>query len=145
MAKSYNHSGNVSLNATVRASIVKVNSKPCKICGDDHPAFVCPKRKRKAMRKEAVKTKAKRLSTRKLWFELNRSDSSGFWYCYLNISPQCLKRLTEATIVLEHEQAKVRRPDLKYDVKNIKPSCSPCNELKGSLSAEEAMLKYKKS
>lgn len=110
----------------------------CKLCGSQwHTAWLCKLKSKKPMRQEAVKTKAKRTEVRVLWFDLNPPDEYGRWQCYLRIAPNCYGYLTRETVDLEHVDSKARRPDLKFDVQNLKPACPPCNQLKGSRSAEE--------
>lgn len=94
------------------------------------------------MRKEAVKTRAKRQATSTAWFKLNPPDEFGRWECYLQISDRCPRWVTIETLNIEHVLSKARRPDLKHDLNNLRPACGYCNELKQSLSAEEAKEKY---
>lgn len=83
----------------------------------------------------------KRLKLRDEWFELNPPDKEGYWYCYLRISPNCPYRLDKKTVQQEHVLSKTRRPDLKYDVTNLRPACDPCNKLKGSLNYDDELGK----
>ena len=128
-----------------------IKRKPCKECGSMwHTAMYHKPRKpiavrkplpraTKPIRREAVKTREKRLATTAAWLEANPPDKNGHWRCYISKHPQCPKVLTRQTIVLEHNLSKVRRKDLRYDIKNIFPACSYDNAAKGSLSAEEYM------
>lgn len=124
--------------------------KACKWCGSvQHTQFYCfhkvskpIKRASKPIRREAEKTKAKRLVTAAEWFSLNPPDEYGRWECYLHISPRCLVLVDTGTIVLEHVVAKVRDASRKYDVTNIEAGCDPCNELKGSRSIEELAVEF---
>lgn len=110
----------------------------CSYCGgSDHTSIMCQRKPRRPIRKEAEKTTARRTATSREWFRLNPPDAKGLWYCYLRIAPNCPHKLTRSTITLEHVKSKVRHPELKYDVTNLKPACSPCNKLKGSLDVEE--------
>lgn len=93
----------------------------------------------KPIRREAVKTRQKRLQTTEEWFAANPPDKDGYWHCYISKHPLCPKILTKDTIRLEHDLSKTRRPDLKHDITNIYPACDYDNEAKGSLSAEEYM------
>lgn len=114
------------------------NNPICKSCGKyGHFAMQCYNRRHKSLAPESKNTKKKRLATRRAWFKDNPADENGNWECYLQISSQCPVKLTYLTITLEHVQAKVRAPQLKYDPTNIRPSCSYCNKLKGSRSLEE--------
>jgi len=105
---------------------------------------MCFNKPRVKLRKESNKTKTKRQQTRHTWFDENPPNAKGVWICYLNIASNCHVQLTASTIRLEHDKSKARHPELKYDIKNIKPACDPCNKLKGSMSAEEAIEKYVK-
>lgn len=87
---------------------------------------------RKPIPKENKKTKQKRIQTTKEWFDKNPPDVYGRWTCYLQISPDCYRKVNKHTINLEHTKSKVRHPELKYDVDKIKPACPPCNKMKGS-------------
>lgn len=130
-----------------------IKSKPCKECGSTwHTAMYHKPRKpiatykplqrsTKPIRKEAVKTRAKREKTTKDWFAANPPDENGEWLCYISKHPLCPRVLTRETIVLEHDLSKVRRKDLRYDISNIYPACTFDNAAKGSLSAAEYMAK----
>ena len=119
-------------------------SVPCVVCRRNSLSGYCFLHKpKKPLRKEAVKTRAKRLDTRTEWMVNNPSDEWGWWYCYLDISPQCMKRMNIQTLVLEHVESKARHPERKYDPANLRPACDPCNELKGSRSADEVLGKVK--
>lgn len=112
-----------------------------------HSAWKCPYKERKLvvwaprkpLKREADKTRARRLLTTKQWHQENPPDKDGYWYCYIPKHPLCPKRLTSETLVLEHDQSKARRKDLQFIVTNIHPACSFDNKAKGSLSAEEYM------
>lgn len=95
------------------------------------------------IRFEAPKTGAKREAVSAEWFKTNPPDAYGEWKCYLQISPNCHKKVDRGTLNIEHMNSKARRPDQKHDLDNLKPACSPCNELKGSLSADEAIKRYR--
>lgn len=110
----------------------------CKNCGSkDHAKLHCPSLKRRRLKPESSKHKEKRLATKQEWYRLNPPDKSGYWICYLQISEDCPRLVNKLTINLEHVLPKVRRPDLAFDVTNIKASCQPCNKLKGDLSPDE--------
>lgn len=110
----------------------------CKYCGGtDHTSLMCLHKPRRPIANESAATKSKRTAVSRLWYELNPPDAKGLWYCYLRISPECPVVLTRSTITLEHVKSKVRHPELKYEVTNLKAACSPCNKLKGSLDIEE--------
>lgn len=128
-----------------------IKPKPCSECGSlFHTKGYHKPRKPMAtrtpmkpasrpMRKEAVKTRDKRLATTAAWHVANPPDADGTWRCYISKHPQCPKILTAETLVLEHDQSKARRKDLQFDIKNIFPACALDNKAKGSLSAKEYM------
>jgi len=128
-----------------------IKPKPCSVCGSIwHSAMYHKPRKpiatrtplkrpTKRIRSESVKNRTKRLETREAWFEANPPDKDGYWYCYISKHPDCPKRLTIDTLVLEHNLSKVRRKDLRFDITNIFPACEHDNKAKGSLSAKEYM------
>lgn len=112
----------------------------CKTCGSNlHYTYQCFQTQKKRIRPESYKVEVKRTETSRQWFELNPEDSRGRWFCYLYISPQCPKVLTRSTINLEHVRSKARYPELKFDVTNLRASCSFCNKLKGSLDLEDLL------
>ena len=90
----------------------------------------------------AKKTEQRWIDAKFGWFEQNSPDKDGFWDCYLQIAESCLKRVDRRTLNLEHVKAKVRHPDLKYDIYNIRPACRPCNKLKGSQDLDEINRKF---
>jgi hypothetical protein len=96
----------------------------------------------KRMRKVSEKTKEKRVATNKAWDEQNPPDEWGYWTCYLRIHPWCPIRIDRTTLNREHDKSKARRKELEHDITHINPACGSCNQLKGSLTAEEAIKKY---
>lgn len=132
-------------------------SKLCKWCGSDqHTSFYCYKKvnkpiahstkplKRpiKPIRHESYKSKQKREATSALWYKINQPDSRGYWYCYLCISPRCLYRLDRMDVTLEHVRSKARAKHLQYDVNNLRPACSFCNEKKRSLDLIDLVAEF---
>lgn len=110
----------------------------CKYCGSStHTTLMCLNKPRVPIRQESEKARSKRTATSREWYRLNPPDENGTWICYLQISPRCPRILTRSTITLEHVKSKVRHPELKYDVNNLKPACEFCNKLKGSLDLED--------
>lgn len=110
----------------------------CVVCDCKAQSDYCFRHKpRKAMRKEAVKTKAKRQAVTLEWIEANPPDAYGYWKCYLNISPNCYRKVDIGELNIEHVESKARHPEQKYNVQNLRAACSPCNELKGSRSLKE--------
>lgn len=113
----------------------------------EHCFFHKPKKplnRGKPMRKEAVKTRSKRVATANEWYALNPPDENGQWECYLRISPHCYGKVGKHTINLEHMDSKARAPEKKYDVANLRAACPNCNQLKGSLSADEAIKRFRR-
>ncbi len=125
-------------------------SKPCKWCkSTEHTQFLCRqkprtpiKRSSKPIAQESKKARAKRRKAAAIWFEQNPPDENGEWTCYLQISYGCFKQLTRNTLSLEHVKPKVKAPELKYEPSNIRPSCPPCNKLKGSQTLEVLVRRY---
>ncbi len=103
---------------------------------------MCPLIKRKSIRKESVKARAKRIELNNEWLRLNPSDNKGRWFCYLNISTDCPKVLTAFTLQLEHVRSRARHPGLKWDINNLKPACGACNALKKSLDIEDLVDEF---
>lgn len=115
----------------------------CKHCGGgDHYAMVCFKRPQTPIKVESDRSLAKRRRTRRAWFSSNKHGPDGFWDCYLQIDPKCVRRVNAQTIDLEHVRSKTRHPKLKYEIKNIKAACQPCNKLKRSWSLEDLAATY---
>lgn len=83
------------------------------------------------------KVGAQWIEDRHEWIKNNPPDHAGYWYCYLQISPNCQRRMTIETLTLDHVKGRGRHPHLRRDQKNFKPACAPCNELKGSKELEE--------
>lgn len=112
--------------------------KPCKYCeGTDHYSINCFQKPRHAIKKISNKTLNKKQIVDRLWYETNPPDDKGTWTCYLQLTKQCPIKLTRSTIQLEHVKSKVRHPELKFEATNLKPACSWCNRMKGSLNADE--------
>lgn len=118
----------------------------CKGCGSEwHTFWKCPYKERKLtlykprkpLRTESVKSRRKRTITYKQWIKLNPPDEYGMWDCYLQISTMCPMRLTRQLLTLEHVYPKVKRPDLKYEPRNIKSACAFCNKMKGSRTIDK--------
>lgn len=107
-----------------------------------HYTWACPYRPRKRMRNESNKSRTKRLQMNQEWLKENPPDHDGKWACYLRIAPNCLKRMGSLDLTFEHVEPKVKRPDLKFDKRNIKAACQPCNELKGSRTITKLAIEY---
>ena len=98
---------------------------------------MCFNKPRRPLKPSSDKTLHKKQETDRAWYAANPPDEKGLWYCYLNITPECPAKLTRSTITLEHVRSKVRAPELKFDITNLKPACSFCNALKGSKDLDE--------
>lgn len=115
----------------------------CKYCGStQHSSFMCFKKPRKAIRKEAVKTRRKRLTTREKWLTANPADKDGNWPCYLQIAYNCPGTVNISTLTLEHVYSRADYPILRYEIINIKAACEFCNKVKFSNSIENLALLY---
>ena len=114
-----------------------MKQKYCDDCDITHYPIMCFNKPRVRLRTISTKTLSKTQATRHLWLKLNPPTEQGFWICYLNISPFCLLKLTQATLKLDHVKARSRYPELKYDVSNLRPACEFCNDMKGSRDLEE--------
>lgn len=115
----------------------------CQNCGRTFPKYStlqkfcgrCINKKLKPTKpmKKIGKITKKWIETRKEWILQNPPDSSGHWTCYLDISPYCLKIMSENELTLDHVKSRSRYPELRFDLDNLKPACAPCNGLKGSV------------
>ncbi len=127
-----------------------MKSKPCSLCGSPyHTQTFCRmkphkplkrsdiKRSQKPLAVESPKSRTKRIRTYKKWMATNPPDSTGHWECYLQISSLCPRMLTRDMLTLEHVMPKVKAPELKYEIANIRPSCAFCNKMKGSRTLDE--------
>ena len=115
--------------------------KKCKFCGGiGHGALTCSQKPRKFIKKESNKYRKKRQDTSRAWYRANPPDSNGNWVCYLQIATECPRILTRETITLEHVKPKVRYPELRFDISNLKPACSLCNKEKASRELHELPL-----
>lgn len=103
------------------------------------------KKKRAQIRKVSFKNQNKEQQAKRIWFSLNPPDADGQWDCYLGISPVCLIKVDEYTIIQEHLKPKGRYPELKYDPANRKPSCEFCNRLKSGIHIEKIIELYPNS
>lgn len=117
----------------------------CKVNG--HYATFCRRIPRVIVaRKKRISSKGKQWKnwqrTRVDWIEANPPSFGGYWECYLKISPMCPKFLTIDTLTLDHVVGRGRDSKLRYVLSNLKPACSPCNNLKGSQSVEKVREKY---
>jgi 5-methylcytosine-specific restriction endonuclease McrA len=61
------------------------------------------------------------------WKRTQQPNHEGYYECYI-----CHVRIPY--LMAEHVKSKVRRPDLRTDPANFKPTCADCNRKKGSQS-----------
>lgn len=138
-----------------------IKPKPCKYCESIyHQSFQCKlnpknknkknyipvsaaKREYKPLKRTAIKVKVDKLweATKKLWFELNPPDHSGYYYCKLKPCFFPGVPMTKAETRLDHIKPKGSFPKLKYVLSNLRPAHDYCNGIKGSLSDEEYQKK----
>lgn len=85
-------------------------------------------------------------NTRKRWLFHNK-PTDGYWYC-----TYCSKPLTTdkdmlamgvERLTLDHYHTRSRHPELRYDIKNLVPSCFRCNYAKGSIDGDDYVKKIK--
>lgn len=104
-----------------------------------------PRIRRKTMAYRGRHTKQWLDVDRPKWIKNHPPNHQGYWQCYLQISPRCFRWVNEKTLSLDHVKARSRKPEKRHKQQNLRPSCPPCNELKGSLSIKELIVKYPKS
>lgn len=116
----------------------------CSHCGSvwHYETFCFVKYKKRTIAFESTKAKTSRQATKKEWHRHNPHDENGEWACYLQLSPNCYKKVNYDTLNYEHVIPKVKAPELRYDHTNIKASCQPCNKMKGSQTLEQLKDKY---
>jgi len=73
--------------------------------------------------KETAKAVAK-------WKKTQQADHQGYYECYI-----CHRKIDY--LMAEHVKSKVRRPDLRTDPNNFKPTCAECNARKMSKDLDE--------
>lgn len=102
--------------------------------------------KKRYIKPESDKERSKRLKTAQRWYNSkhNKPDPyTGQWDCYLNgLSQNCLGKVDEYTINLDHVIPKVKAPELKYFIKNLRAACQPCNKKKGSWTLDQLKERY---
>lgn len=132
-------------------------AKPCKGCGSiRHTAFACPRRPRKPLKtnkplrakstllqrkpiKRVGKVTQKWMDTRSEWVARYGSEGHVCHYCGWLLSDNQFLIDDDAArkLTLDHLDARVRQPGLRYTFDNLVPACGPCNTMKGSLAHEE--------
>lgn len=128
---------------TLFTALRMLKHRACKVCGSNYhtAGYHKPKKPLKRsitpIKMESDKARGKRITTYKIWIKLNPPDEYGYWDCYLRISSLCPKRINREMLILEHVYPKIKYPALKYEPKNIKPSCAFCNRLKQSNTVQQ--------
>lgn len=122
--------------------------KTCKWCGDPEPKhypFQCFQNPKYGKYKMPTQQRMNRGSVawtmkavRDHWFSKNPPNHEGYYVCYL-----CGRWVLPIDTELDHVEARSRRPDLRYDLDNLKPACHGCNKAKGSLSVDEYRAKLR--
>lgn len=116
--------------------------KPCKECGAlGHTRFTCSRRPNKTLRaskpmRKIGKVTKKWLQVRDKWLEVNKAE---YYVCFY-----CPRIMTRSQLTLDHKLSRSRHPELRYDWHNLVPCCTPCNEAKGSLDADEYIEKLRR-
>ena len=115
----------------------------CRRCGRTFPRFnslqtrcgLCSYNslgKPKKPMKRLGKVGQRWLETRRQWIADNPPAHNGTWPCALNLSPLCLRFVDIDQLQLDHAISRSKRPDLRYVMSNLQPSCAPCNTQKSS-------------
>lgn len=105
--------------------------KPCKECGSTwHTRMSCPFRPRKPLLTRKPMAKMGRVgketeSAVARWKRLQKANHQGYYECYI------CHRLVPY-LMAEHVKSKVRHPDQRTDLTNLRPVCADCNAEKGS-------------
>ena len=106
-------------------------SRKCKWCdSNEHTQFFCrlkprtPIKTYTQLKKIGSVGKATEKAVSK-WKRQQQPNHQGYFVCYM--CGQWTEYLTA-----EHVKSKVRRPDLRTNPENFKPTCNPCNDKKRS-------------
>ena len=67
------------------------------------------------------------LKVRREWVKLHRPNHQGYYVCAI-----CSKWVPEKGMELDHILSRSRHPELRFELTNLQPTCSPCNRKKGS-------------
>lgn len=111
----------------------------CSYCGaNNHYSLTCYKKqlhdfhskKKRPLRRESKKSFHNRDILSNTFFHDNPPDERGGYTCYLQISRKCPIWVSLREVTLEHILPKVKYPEVKYNVINIKPACTWCNGAK---------------
>ena len=92
---------------------------------------------KRSLMKRVGKRTAQWIEARHEYIKNNPPNHQGYWRCYLQISPNCLRYVDKDTLTLDHVESRTRAPEKLTEQTNLKPACGPCNELKGSRGLEE--------
>lgn len=120
--------------------------RKCKHCRKDgHTAFNCPQRPRKTLQtKTRLKSGRYTAAYRRLreeFFEYHEKDVYYCFYCkHIGLDNPMPRKTTQ----VEHFYSKARRPDLRFEMSNLVPSCSYHNKDKGSMNGPEYLQKLDK-
>lgn len=109
-----------------------VKSKTCKHCeSENHLSIQCFKRPKRVIKAGRVANRWQ--TTRRQWFKANQRESYSCHYCG--------RFLLKNEVELDHYLSRSRRPDLRFELSNLVPSCHRCNQEKGSMSGDEYLNK----
>ena len=103
----------------------------CRYCGLlGHTQFYCRQKPRTPIKTHKLPNKVGRVGKKTAqavakWKKAQKPNHEGYYQCYI-----CSKLVDYLTA--EHVKSKARRPDLRADPDNFKPTCGPCNARKGS-------------
>jgi 5-methylcytosine-specific restriction endonuclease McrA len=79
------------------------------------------------------------------WFKNHPPSHQGYYKCYLQISPSCIRYMTKSQTTLDHVKARSSSPGKRRRQQNFKPACSYCNRLKGSKTLARIKKEYPNS
>lgn len=107
-----------------------------------HFPYQCYTNPRKALKRTPIKKVGKQtkqwLITRATWIKKNPPPIEGkYWICYLKIHPWCPIRLDVTHLTLDHVVSRSRDVKLRFNLDNLKPACTYCNNQKGSRSLDK--------
>lgn len=113
----------------------------CDNCGITHTSLQCFKKPRAALKnRKAInrfgKEYGKWRETRGAFIQANPPDQYGFWYCALNLSEHCLRRMDIDQLTVDHIVPRSRSPELRHEQSNLQPACLYCNKEKGSKTVD---------
>ena len=124
-------------------SIDGFTKKVCKHCGlMGHYSYMCRTNPRKAIKRVPLKKVGKYTKqwfiTRATWIKKNPPPiEAQYWECYLQIHPWCPKLIDINALTLDHVVSRTRDPSKRFNLSNLKPACTYCNNMKGSRSLDK--------